>query len=398
MLTIHPGHTLHTLRLIPDASVQCVVTSPPYWGLRDYGTDPVRWPEVNYIPMPGLPCQITAPAGLASLGLEPTLHTFIGHLVAIFREVHRVLKPDGCCWVNMGDGYNNTDKWGGGQNTGKHTKSADGSVPSFAVREKRAPMPGLKPKDLIGQPWQLAFALQADGWFLRQDIIWAKPNPMPESTQDRCTKAHEYLFLLTKSGRYYWDKNAMQEQSTCGHLPGNLTHKGLTAYESGDGKHRTKQGLVAYSSRMSAKSPVPAGWDTGAGNHGTIHKAGSRRNSFARGGKNSTDEMGQKPQFRPEREPLSYEGTRNKRSVWSIPTAPFKEAHFATFPPDLVRPCILASTRLGDTVLDPFGGSFTTGLVALELGRHAIMCELNPDYIEIGKRRCDPANITPAML
>ncbi|HEY1502569.1 MAG TPA: site-specific DNA-methyltransferase [Acidobacteriaceae bacterium] len=194
------GDALSRLRDLPSNSVHCAVTSPPYWGLRDYGIEPVLWPS----------------GWRGCFGLEPTPELYLEHAVFIFREVRRALRADGTCWVNMGDSYCNTDKWGGGKNgnTGKHSIAEDGSVPSWTVRSKKDPIPGIKPKDLVGMPWMLAFALRADGWYLRQDIIWAKPNPMPESVRDRCTKAHEYLFLLTKSQRYHYDADAIREPLT----------------------------------------------------------------------------------------------------------------------------------------------------------------------------------------
>ncbi len=224
---------------------------------------------------------------------------------------------------------------------------------------------GLKPKDLCGIPWRVAFALQEDGWWLRQDIIWAKPNPMPESVTDRCTKAHEYLFLMTKSERYYYDAEAIKENAVAadlgemdggaqrlpdgsdanggrnfrGHLPGNKSHKGTTAYLAGAIEHRTKEGLVKYSTKVNADP--------------------------------------------------SHMLRRNKRSVWTVATVPYAEAHFATFPPALVAPCILAGCPAGGAVLDPFGGVGTTGLVADRLGRDAILIELNPTYAEMAKRRIE---------
>lgn len=376
-LTIHEGHVLETLRLVPDASVQCIVTSPPYWGLRDYGTPPVAWPAVDYTPMPGIPCMMSIPAGDASLGLEDSLDAFIGHLVAIFRELRRVLKPDGVAWVNMGDGYN------AGTSAKRKAPATGVDVGGWLDSEidggARINATALKPKDLIGQPWRLAFALQADGWHLRQDVIWHKPNPMPESCRDRCTKAHEYLFLLSKSPRYYWDKAAMSEP-----VSGTAPTRG-------------------------AGYKMPDGWDTGAGGHGSFHRAGREKGKTP--GKNSRVHVtrtpnGAAPQARVAGvNPKSIDGdrertrqnasfsaavvglveTRNRRSVWTIPPAPFREAHFATFPPALVRPCILSSSREGDVVLDPFGGSLTTAQVALEHGRQAIVHELNADYIAIGR-------------
>ena len=289
------GDCIEAMRGLPDQSVHTCVTSPPYFGLRDYG-------------MPG------------QIGLEDTPEAFVARSVEVFREVRRVLRDDGTLWLNLGDSYCSTVKWGGGGNVGKNTVAADGHVPSWAVRAKRQNFPGIKPKDLIGIPWRVAFALQADGWFLRQDIIWHKPNPMPESVTDRCTKAHEYIFLLSKSARYYFDADAIKEASA----------------ESSIARLAQNVEAQAGSSRVPGKT------------NGTMKAVGGE--------------------------------TRNRRSVWTVTTKPFKGAHFATFPPDLIEPCILAGCPVGGTVLDPFGGSGTTAGVALRNSRNAILCELNPTY------------------
>lgn len=304
------------LKELPDQSVNCIVTSPPYFGLRDYGVE-------------------------NQMGLEPTPAEFVEALVGVLRETRRVLRDDGTLWLNLGDSYNNSDKWGGGgANTGKHTKAPDGTVESWkAVRRKWKAMPGIKPKDLIGIPWRVAFALQADGWYLRQDIIWHKPNPMPESVRDRCTKAHEYIFLLSKSPTYYFDWQAMQEPAT-NRPPGN--------------KKPTKAGreyLVA---------------------EGEQHRTASNLHN------------------------IEARETRNRRSVWTVTTKPFKEAHFATFPPDLIEPCVLAGCPEGGTVLDPFFGAGTTGLVCQRTGRNAIGIELNPEYYDIAAKRLWPEEVMQA--
>ena len=320
------------LKMLPDESVHCVVTSPPYFGLRDYGMD-------------------------AQIGLEAMPDVFVDELAGVFREARRVLRADGVAWVNMGDSYNNSDKWGGGgANTGKHSLDANGKVPSWSgVRRRWRGMDECKPKDLIGIPWMLAFAMRADGWYLRQDIIWHKPNPMPESVTDRCTKAHEYLFLLAKSERYYFDQSAITEAATVGdnfrnvrepvdsHMPGAPANVGIR-------KSGNKERKPAGARGMPNCDPT----DPGDGVAGSVPWEGS---------------------------------TRNKRSVWTVTTQPFKEAHFATFPPALIEPCILAGCPEGGTVLDPFGGAGTTGLVADRHGRNAILIELNPEYAEMAKRR-----------
>lgn len=256
------GDAVTVLRRLPSASIQCVVTSPPYWGLRDYGIN-------------------------EQIGLEDTLPQFLHRLVAVFSEVRRVLADDGTLWLNIGDGYTSGNRG---------YRAPDRKNPARAMDVRPDTPVGLKPKDLIGIPWRLAFALQEDGWYLRSDIVWNKPNAMPESVKDRPTRSHEFMFMLTKSERYYYDWDAARERADGG-------------------------------------------------------------------------------------------GMRNRRSVWNVNTRPFPGAHFATFPPDLVRPCIRASTRPGDYVLDPFFGSGTVGLVCQEENRRYIGIELNPDYIELARVR-----------
>lgn len=299
-VSILNGDCRDVLRTLPDESVHCVVTSPPYWGLRDYGV-----------------------AG--QIGLEESFWDFLDTMVSLFREVRRVLRSDGTAWVNMGDCYANDGKWGGATG-GKHADFLHGQA-SRVGRERRKT--GLKPKDLVGQPWRLAFALQDDGWWLRQDVIWHKPNPMPESIEDRCTKAHEYIFLLSKSARYYFDAEAIAEpasDNTHARVPGNKTHRGQAAYDAGDPRHRTKVGLVAYAERQRA------GVTPKSAPEGSLIRA---KESFHA----STTEV---------------LATRNKRSVWTVQTAPFPEAHFATFPPALIEPCILAGSPRGGGSPRPF--------------------------------------------
>lgn len=340
----HFGDCLDVLRRMPDGIVNTCVTSPPYFGLRDYGH-------------PG------------QIGLEQTPDEFIAKLVEVFREVRRVLRDDGTIWVNMGDSY--AGSWGaqsrGGPPSEKSTLKGNGHIgggPKIsalsAVQVEAAPKrtntgtiraEGLKQKDLIGVPWMLAFALRADGWFLRQDIIWAKPNPMPESVTDRCTKSHEYIFLLSKSPAYYCDMGAISEQLA-----------------------------EASVARLAQDVDAQVGSDRVPGKTNGTMKAVSRKNSFARTTKDSAGKHGQKPQFREDRESIAYEGRRNKRSVWTVSTKPYKGAHFATFPTDLIEPCILAGAPGGGIVLDPFFGSGTTGQVAQALGRKFIGIELNPEY------------------
>ena len=378
------GDCLDTLKTLPDQSVHTCVTSPPYFGLRDYGQD-------------------------GQIGLEPTPEEFVTALVAVFREVRRVLRDDGTVWLNLGDSYSN----------GGRTWRAPDKKHGGRAMEQR-PEDGMKPKDLLGIPWRVAFALQADGWYLRQDIIWHKPNPMPESVRDRCTKAHEYIFLLSKGPRYYYDAEAVKEP-----------------VQSNKGNGKTFRGGGSY---------------TGG-------------NSFNNHAVKARETHGNSP---------NLTGTRNRRSVWDVSTKPYAGAHFATFPPDLIEPCILAGapekccaacgmpyravtertdvpdptakgsrfdhgktggrdggdrTQRGDrflrrfvgyepackcgggqvpgVVLDPFGGSGTTAGVAMAHGRDAVLCELSPDYAQLipervewvqeyyRRRRAAPVTIVP---
>lgn len=343
------GDALERLRELPDESAHTVVTSPPYWGLRDYGV-----------------------AG--QIGLEQTVGEYVETLVSVFREVRRVLRPDGTLWLNLGDTYNNADKWGGGgANTGKHTRKPNGEIASWEAVRRRWSHCGLKPKDLVGVPWRVAFALQADGWYLRQDIIWAKPNPMPESVRDRCTKAHEYLFLLSKSERYYFDQEAILEPAA----PASVERLSQPTLDQQQGSVRVPGKL---NGPMKAVCRAPHGRTDADyarmnarqdGLHGKIGRTAGERRTKA-----GLMAVADKPWIR-----------RNRRSVWTVTTQPFSEAHFATFPPALIEPCILAGCPVGGTVLDPFGGSGTTGLVANRLDRDAVLIELNPEYAEMAERR-----------
>ena len=291
------GDCIEMMRTLPDQSVNCCVTSPPYYGLRDYGHD-------------------------GQIGLEETPEAFVQKMVEVFSEVKRVLRDDGTLWLNLGDSYSGSGKGPAGNLGATHNERHLEHKHSAIVPE------GLKPKDLIGIPWRIAFAMQADGWYLRQDIIWHKPNPMPESVTDRCTKAHEYIFLLSKSARYYYDAEAIKEPSA--------------------------NSSIARLSQSNLESQVGSARVPGKTNG----------NMKAVGG-----EM------------------RNPRSVWTVNTQPYKGAHFATFPSNLIRPCILAGCPKGGIVLDPFGGSGTTAAVAMEEGRGAILCELNPEYIPLINKR-----------
>ena len=291
----------------------------------------------------------------AEIGLEPTPGEYVAKLVEVFREVRRVLRDDGTLWLNLGDCYASSggvgqphrDSSGGIGNKGTRGEQGYHAAGGGFVRPDTA-RDGLKPKDLLGIPWRVAFALQADGWYLRQDIIWSKPNPMPESVRDRCTKAHEYIFLLSKSERYHFDADAIKERS------------------------------VTNDPRRPYGSPGANKLDP--------------RGAQGRGENRKRDEFNGKTNALPGREAFrAFTEFRNRRSVWTVTTKPFKGAHFATFPPDLIEPCILAGCPVGGTVLDPFLGSGTTAMVALRNGRSAIGCELNPEYVEIAKKRISTA-------
>lgn len=295
------GNCIDVLPTLLTGSVNCCVTSPPYWGLRDYGHGD-------------------------QLGLETTPEEYVEKIVSVFREIRRVLRPDGTLWLNLGDSY--IGAAGGRQ--GKNSQMADRSVSKArANRILDKKCEGLKPKDLAGIPWRVAFALQADGWWLRSDVIWAKSNPMPESVTDRPTKSHEYLFLLSKSARYFYDAEAIAEQTT-------------------DPEYREKGKI----------RPTATG-GKGFEIRGGLHKQEGGRL------------------------------IRNRRTVWTIPTQPFPGAHFAVMPPALVEPCILAGCPIGGTVLDPFGGAATVGVVARRLQRRTILIEINPEYAEMGRRRIE---------
>lgn len=377
-LDLLPGDVLARLRELPDESVQCCVTSPPYWGLRDY-------------------------KAAGQIGLEKSHDAYVQKIVEVFREVRRVLRKDGTLWLNLGDSYAASGK-GGNPESSPHKKQLRnrGSVD----KSKRIPrgsgrwgggsnaVPGLKPKDLCGIPWRVALALQADGWYLRSDIIWSKSNPMPESVLDRPTRAHEYIFLLSKSERYYYNAAAIaepcvQNEDANGFRGGSYV--GNEAFDNTEGSRRKTRGNINRSQRHNYK--IPAGWDTAPCGHGSFHREGRGKPEKQRGHSRRHDGFNDRWDAMGKAEQCS--GMRNKRSVWTIATQPYPEAHFATFPEELPKLCILAGTKPGDVVLDPFGGSGTTGKVALELGRSAILIELNREYCEMARRRC---HITPGFV
>jgi DNA modification methylase len=310
MLEILTGNCLDILPTLPPASVQCCVTSPPYWGLRDYGVN-------------------------GQAGLEETPEAYVANMVAVFREVKRVLRDDGTLWLNLGDTYATN----GYTAHPKNENAVNGGLGSWnSLTRSQSAMRTiggvLKSKDLCGTPWRVAFALQADGWYLRSDIIWHKPNPMPESVTDRPTKAHEYIFLLSKSERYFYDAEAVREASV-------------------DTSNSARSTLAANGSK-----------------NVFLNKTGQRRTAGADTFHRDEERTG-----------------RNRRTVWTITTQPYSDAHFATFPEELPKLCILAGSKPGDMIMDPFAGSGTTGKVALELGRKAVLIELNPAYATLTKER-----------
>ena len=400
---LYLGSAIEVLKHLPDDSANCCVTSPPYWGLRDYGTEPQIWDseppercvggrdhvwgdmesssqfhrggdntsddwkrgcraasETEKLGC-GNFCQVCN-AWKGSLGLEPTPELYVKHIVDIFREIRRVLRDDGTLWLNLGDSYSSGGR--GSYDPDRVSKSS--GLTNNASGNKRNTPEWAKPKDLIGIPWMVAFALRADGWYLRQDIVWHKPNPMPESVKDRCTKAHEYIFLLSKSQRYYYDFEAMQEDVT-----GNA--------------HARGSGVNPKAKKW------PSNWDdsVGEGGHGKFHKEGRKSWNGSRFDKGKTFEhQGERCQIRPKQNESFSSAVRhlvekrNKRSVWTVSTKPFSGAHFATFPPDLIKPCILAGCPEGGTVLDPFMGAGTTAIVAYKYSRKFVGIELSQKYLD----------------
>ena len=323
--TIINGNSLEVLKSLPDNSIDCCVTSPPYYALRDYGCD-------------------------GQIGLEETPEKYIESLCDVFSEVRRVLTPEGTLWLNIGDSYN-------GNKVGNTEVVKNKKVSESNDFHKKL-WCGAKPKDLIGIPWMLAFALRSQGWYLRQDIIWHKPNPMPESVTDRCTKSHEYIFLMSKSQKYYFDYEAIQEpcadQSRTNYACGNRTN--------GINKDRNDNDFGERSKNWKPRTK-------------NCQYDGQKPNSFHLSRENG--------------EPDKEYYVRNKRDVWSVNVKPCSEAHFATYPFELIKPCILAGCPENGIVLDPFMGSGTTAIVARSLNRNYLGVELNPEYIKIAHRRLD---------
>jgi DNA modification methylase len=297
--TLYTGDAITQLRKLPDKSCRCCVTSPPYYGLRDYNS-------------------------VGQIGLEQSLESYIAKIVAVFREVHHVLRDDGTLWLNLGDSYAGNGIGWQMPRSGEYVGAGGKAPPNVRNRNDVGPVMGAKPKDLLMIPARIALALQADGWYLRSDIIWHKPNPMPESVTDRPTSSHEHVFLLAKKERYFFDAEAVREAAEM--KPQNRFTDGRGAKDEGYGPHRQAPGMT---------------------------------------------------------DPTS----RNIRDVWTIATSPYPGTHFATFPPKLAELCVKAGSKEGDSVLDPFSGSGTTGLVAGLLGRHSYLIDLNPDYISMAQKR-----------
>lgn len=354
---IHPGDCRKVLATLADNSVHCVVTSPPYYGVRDYMVEPSLWSD----------------GWTGALGLEPKIEMYIDHMVSIFREVRRVLRKDGTLWLNMGDGYvsappgNNgkfnpeTDKDGAYSRRGNRQLGHGEDMHAIYIKGKQS---GLKQKDLIGMPWRLALALQKDGWWLRQDIIWHKPNPIPESATDRCTRTHEYLFMLSKSARYYYDAEAIAEPVPAQAVRITDTNGGTERSLKNYARHKPLNGDGFVNTFEVDSQP-------------RLNQGGGQQLSNAQ----------------------AWEGwTRNKRSVWTIPVQPFPGSHFAVFPPALVRPAILAGCPQHGTVLDPFGGSGTVAAEAALLDRDAVVIEISGDYIDmITARLSQPGFLAPKV-
>lgn len=396
---VYLGNSLEVIKTFPDESVDCVVTSPPYYGLRDYGTgtwvggDPNCDHEAarkktrfdyaidekqasskgtdmkcysNVCPICG------AVRKDEQIGLEETPEAYIERLVSLFREIRRVLKKEGTCWVNLGDSYNSSPSGNSAENIETHRDSISYKKvkkgEDRSQQRKAGLVKGLKPKDLIGIPWMFAFAMRADGWYLRQDIIWHKPNPMPEAVTDRCTKSHEYIFLFSKSQKYFFDYEAIMEEAVTQVDPRigkRVEYDGMRKGQEGTGNRSFVSLKVRYGNGTKAERTHEQGY-------AQKENGGHRDNS---GGFDS--------------EMVIKDGmvVRNKRDVWSVQVRPNKEAHFATYPQMLIQPCILAGCKQGGVVLDPFMGSGTTGIVARKLGRKYVGIELNPEYQKMAERR-----------
>lgn len=353
--SLYCGDCIRMLKTLPDQSIQCCVTSPPYYGLRDY--------KVN-----------------GQIGLEETPEAYVAKLVAVFQEVRRVLRDDGTLWLNLGDSYGGNREHA----TESATATCGNTVLDVCAKFNKVGN-GVKSKDLIGIPWMVAFALRADGWYLRSDIIWAKPNPMPESVKDRPTKSHEYLFLLSKNKKYYYDYRAILELANYDGRK-DTKFKGSLKY---DDETLARVGGERWPNKI--KNLQPNGQQTN-----TMHI--NRANGLGEPRGYGLDEPGfngHSGNYDAEGNLLTHEKdgapARNKRDVWWISTKPFNEAHFAVFPEKLIEPCVYAGSKKGDTILDPFSGSGTTGVVSIKNERNYIGIDLNQAYIEMSEKRIKDA-------
>ena len=385
MINIKIGDCRNVLKELPSNHFHTCVTSPPYWGLRDYGSD----------------CQ---------LGLEETPKEFVDNLVKVFREVKRVLRDDGTLWLNLGDSYSS----GGRTSTTNQTVRGD---KDYGVT-RPAVCKDIKPKDLIGIPWRVAFALQDDGWYLRQDIIWHKPNPMPESVKDRCTKSHEYIFLLSKQPKYYFDNESIKDKSLTQNIQSN--NQKLSKYKNFEEEKKYRQGIhhkrgeniVISRPKLPSKKQFLDFIKSRTNANFLVENTNIKKTTIEHWFRNDNGFSFPKrddwlkindlvndwsKEYNLINYGLTYEEThldsvvtnesKNKRSVWTVTTKPYKEAHFATYPPDLIEPCILAGCPENGNVLDPFGGAGTTALVADRLHRNATIIEINKEYIKIADKR-----------
>lgn len=361
---IYNSDCIEGMKLLPDNCIDCCVTSPPYFGLRDYGND-------------------------GQIGLEETPELFITKLMEVFNEVRRVLKPEGTLWLNLGDSYNGNKQ---GNTNGTYANGVIDKGKAYATTDnfKKKLVEGLKPKDLIGIPWMAAFALRSAGWYLRQDIIWHKPNPMPESVTDRCTKSHEYIFLLSKSQKYYYDQDAIRTT-----VKDSTVQRMMQQIEDQKGSERVP-GKTNGTMKAVGPGRNPAPHDSKGGNQGSAAGIKAMRaNGITRDRLLNYDSKekvlrgneNREAVYNSESEIPLPDGKANKKSVWTVTTKPFSEAHFATFPEDLIVDCIKAGCPEDGIVIDPFMGAGTTGLVARKLNRNYIGYELNPEYIKIAEKR-----------
>jgi DNA modification methylase len=400
-ISLWHGDVIECLREVSNESVHCVITSPPYWGLREYKSfgipiDPVVWggypahehvwgevvnhrgaggpqvPQTKYKACQSIAdaqrdtvsgiCECGAWRG--SLGLEPTPELYAEHIVGVFRELRRVLRSDGTIWLNLGDSYANDRKWGG-KSGAKNSSSDAGGYPRYKMAS------GLKGKDLVGIPWRVAFALQADGWYLRSDIIWAKPDTMPESVKDRPTRSHEYIFLLAKNEHYYYDAEAIKEPAIAGHPSGNgYKREGRLSYEDENGPRGSDE-------QWKPKGPRKVYAEATSKHLMADRQSGQRR--LAESVTEARERTGDHDN--------PFGDKRNKRDVWAVNTDPFPDAHFAVFPAELILPCVLAGCPAGGTILDPFLGAGTTALVAKQNGRKCIGIEMSEEYLQISIKR-----------